>query len=448
MSQKNLNETDEKVTAPDSGTPEQTAEEKAKAPEVSTPAKEMEDKAGAAESSTPAQGTEEKEADDKASQKSFRWLLPAACVLVLAILFFLAPWKGKKTASGVSGEAASLASLAEKQEKDVVMEDDKKDNKEEKQEENAEEARSGNTLAAGAGTASTASETTLEVIPLSPSITELRARLEQEIADKNGKWSMCLYIPDTGETFGINEDVPMISASLIKLYIAGCYFEQVEKGVIADDYQDHLHRMISESNNESTNLLIELLGMDTINSFIKEHGFEAGQLNRRMLEKNGMENYTSSGDCARVLREVLEGSYVNEQASERIQQAMFDQILRNRQKIPAGVPEDVKTANKTGELFTVDEEGINVDVQNDAAIIYAPSHTYVLTVMTAVPSVGEDQMHREIAAMSAEVYEAVMGDEESGKYKTELPAVEVPKEETSFPAEEAAEDKTSAPAEK
>lgn len=411
-----------------------------------------EGKENISEASTPAPGTGGREnkpgdsaaakgaEDQKAPSKSRVWILAAACALVLAVLFFLAPWKGTKTATGVSGEAASLANVAEKQEESAMKDSEKKkddsDSKQKEQEEDSEEARSGNTLAAESGTASTALKTASESIPLSPSIAKLRDRLEKEIADKSGKWSVCLYIQDTGETFGINEDVPMISASLIKLYIAGCYFEQVEKGVISDDYQDHLHRMISESNNESTNLLIEVLGMDTVNKFIKEHGFEAGQLNRRMLEKNGMENYTSAGDCARVLREVLEGTYVNEQASERIREAMYDQILRNRQKIPAGVPGDIKTANKTGELFTVDEEGINVDVQNDAAIIYAPEHTYVLTVMTAVPSVGEEQMHREIAALSSEVYEAVSSDEESGAYKTELPAVEVPKEELESPADE------------
>jgi beta-lactamase class A len=180
--------------------------------------------------------------------------------------------------------------------------------------------------------------------------------------------------------------------------------------------------MISESNNGSTNTLIDVLGMDTINEFIREHGFEASLLQRKMLEKNGKENYTSTGDCGRVLREVYEGTYVSQEASARIMEAMRAQIARNRYKIPAGVPEGIETANKTGELFTTDENGVNVTIQNDAAIIFVDNHPYVLTVMTAVPSAGEGEMHSQIAALSSEVYEAVI--------------IETPGEENTEDAEE------------
>jgi hypothetical protein len=131
--------------------------------------------------------------------------------------------------------------------------------------------------------------------------------------------------------------------------------------------------------------------MDRINAFIQDHHYSAGQLNRKMLENNGTENYTSAKDCGRVLRKVYKGSYVSKEASERILEAMRAQIARNRYKIPAGVPESVETANKTGELYTKNKEGINVSVQNDAAIIFAEDHPYVLTVMTAVPGAGEDE---------------------------------------------------------
>ena len=260
-------------------------------------------------------------------------------------------------------------------------------------------------VAIEAGSGSTAMETAAESFILDPKIQELKDHLEEELAAKSGKWSMCLHRLDTGEEFGINADNPMISASLIKLYIAGCYFEQIDRGVIGDDYPNQLFTMISESNNDSTNTLIDVLGMDTINAFIQEHGFKAGQLNRKMLHP-GTENYTSSADCARVLREVYEGTYVSQEASDRIMEAMKAQIARNRQKIPAGVPGDVETANKTGELFT-QEDGASVEIQNDAAIIFVPDHPYILTVMTTVPPVSEDEMRAQIAALSAEVYEAV-----------------------------------------
>lgn len=253
---------------------------------------------------------------------------------------------------------------------------------------------------------------------LSSRMKKLDKKLRGELEDKDGSWSLYLYDLDTKEEIGINASEPMISASLIKLYIAGCYLEKVEKEEIADDYQSQLHLMLSQSDNGSTNTLIDVLGMEEINSFIQEHHFQAGQLNRKMLEKNGMENYTSAEDCGAVLRSVYEGTYVSEEASARIMEALRAQIERNRAKIPAGVPEGVETANKTGELFTQNAEGSNVSVQNDAAIIFAKDHPYVLVVMSEVPGAGEGELHSQIAELSSEVYEALCGetgeDEETG----------------------------------
>lgn len=251
-------------------------------------------------------------------------------------------------------------------------------------------------------------------VRLSPEMKSLKEKIEAEFKEEDGRWSMYLYRLDDGEEFGVNAQDSMISASLIKLFIAGCYFEQIEKGVIGDDYPNQLYTMISESNNGSTNTLIDVLGMDTVNEFIRTHGFEASSLKRKMLEKNGKENYTSSKDCGRVLREVYEGTYVNKEASERIMEALRGQIARNRGKIPAGVPEGVETANKTGELFTNDENGVSVDVQNDAAIIFEKGRPYVLVVMTAVHSVGEEEMHKRIANLSSEVYTSVCSAEFGG----------------------------------
>ena len=251
-------------------------------------------------------------------------------------------------------------------------------------------------------------------VRLSPEMKSLKEKIEAEFKEEDGRWSMFLYRLDDGEEFGVNAQDSMISASLIKLFIAGCYFEQIEKGVIGDDYPNQLYTMISESNNGSTNTLIDVLGMDTVNEFIRTHGFEASSLKRKMLEKNGKENYTSSADCGRVLREVYERTYVNKEASERIMEALRGQIARNRGKIPAGVPEGVETANKTGELFTNDENGVAVDVQNDAAIIFEKGRPYVLVVMTAVPSVGEEEMHKRIANLSSDVYTSVCSSEYGG----------------------------------
>ena len=266
---------------------------------------------------------------------------------------------------------------------------------------------------ASSSTASTAdSAATKKDSTLSPEMSALDKKLREELENKSGDWSLYLYRLDTDEEIAINADQPMVSASLIKLYIAGCYLERVKKGKLDDNYDYQLFKMLSESDNGATNTLIDVLGMDRINRFMKKHHFKTGKLNRKMLVQNGTENYTSSADCGKVLREVYNWDYVNPDSSARVMRALWAQIPRNRQKIPAGVPSDIETANKTGELYTHDQNGTGITVQNDAAVIFAPGHPYILVVMTAVPGGGEGQLHREIAGLSAQVYEAICGTNE------------------------------------
>ena len=268
--------------------------------------------------------------------------------------------------------------------------------------------------ASTAGSAATKKEkaATKKDYALSPEMSALDKKLREELENKSGDWSLYLYRLDTDEEIAINADQPMVSASLIKLYIAGCYLERVKKGKLDDNYDYQLFKMLSESDNGATNTLIDVLGMDRINRFMKKHHFKAGKLNRKMLVQNGTENYTSSADCGKVLREVYNWDYVNPDSSARVMRALWAQIPRNRQKIPAGVPSDIETANKTGELYTHDQNGTGITVQNDAAVIFAPHHPYILVVMTAVPGGGEGQLHREIAGLSAQVYEAICGTNE------------------------------------
>ena len=387
MSTENKTETEE--IEQQSGTDTASPEENGKSREFEEPRISKDPGLAWAEENAEATGVHSAEDMQSAGIPGRILIIIAAClVIAIALWFFLAKRPVKPSEEAQTG-------ISETQEQAQNAETTK-----------AAEAASTGETSSISSTAGTSSETAL---PLSPEMKTLDKKLRKELAEKAGDWSLYLYRLDTGEEIGINANDPMISASLIKLYIAGCYLEDVDKGNIEDNSQNQLFAMISASDNGATNQLIDLLGMDRINAFIQDHHYSAGQLNRKMLENSGTENYTSAKDCGRVLRKVYKGNYVNKEASKRILDAMLAQISRNRYKIPAGVPEGVKTANKTGELYTKNKEGINVSVQNDAAIIFAEDHPYVLTVMTAVPGAGEGDLHRQIADLSRQVYEAVCG---------------------------------------
>ena len=228
---------------------------------------------------------------------------------------------------------------------------------------------------------------------ISARMRELEEELREEIDRLGGKWSLYMKRLDTNETIGIHDDEKMIAASLIKLFVAGEFFTLCEEGELnVDNYSNQPDLMISISDNGAANTLINACSMDKINEFSRENGFNETELNRRMLEWNGTENYTSARDCGRLLEEVLDGKYVSEAASERILTALKNQDRKG--KIPAGVPFEVETGNKTGELDNVD---------NDAAIIWSPNATYILVIMSS------DTYGRinEIRKLSSMVYNAI-----------------------------------------
>lgn len=226
---------------------------------------------------------------------------------------------------------------------------------------------------------------------------DLEVKLENELGRLGGSWSLYLKHLDSGRVIGIREKEQMIAASLIKLFVAGEFFTETEAGVLDEEKYGNLPDiMINVSDNGAANTLINAVGMDAVNEFAAKNGFPATKLNRRMLEWNGSENYTSTADCGKMLEQVLRGKYVSKRASERILEDLIDQ--KRRGKIPAGVPDDIETGNKTGELDNVD---------NDAAIIWSPSGTYILCIM----STNGGNRIPEIVTLSRMVYNTLNGIE-------------------------------------
>ena len=221
----------------------------------------------------------------------------------------------------------------------------------------------------------------------------LEEELRAEIGKLGGKWSLYFKRLDTDQSIGISDDEKMVAASLIKLFVAGEFYTLAEQGELdIEKYHNAPDLMISISDNGAANSLINACTMEKINEFAKEKGYEETELNRRMLEWNGTENYTSARDCGRMLEEVLKGEYVSGEASERILEDLRNQ--KRTSKIPAGVPDGIETANKTGELDNVD---------NDAAIIWSPYCTYILCIMSS----DAGGRISEIRKLSSMVYNAV-----------------------------------------
>ena len=233
-------------------------------------------------------------------------------------------------------------------------------------------------------------------------------RIENELAEDlavragtGENWSAAVVNLNTEDSCTVNNQ-SMQAASLIKLFIMGAVYDSYDSLTAAygeDQIQSLLSDMITVSDNTAANTLTNYLGdgddaagRGAVNEYCASNSYESTTMGRMLLAPadNG-DNMTSVSDCAEFLRKVYKGElpYAEEMMA----------FLKNQQrthKIPAGLPEGVESANKTGELDTV---------ENDAAIVFADT-PYILCIMSEnLSDVGAAQSN--IAGISSDMYQLI-----------------------------------------
>ena len=233
----------------------------------------------------------------------------------------------------------------------------------------------------------------------------IQTKLEKTLASfqAGGTWAAYVHGMETGRT-AVADNAEMQAASLIKLFIAGTVYENLEQLTQSEGYAGEietlLDAMITISDNAAANSLIKKLGdgdvqkgMDQVNQYCAAKGYEQTHLGRQMLDLDAQDdNYTSVEDCGKFLEDIY---FTRLPGSGELTELMKRQTRIG--KIPAGVPQGITTANKTGELS---------DVENDAAIIWGEKEAYVLCVMSGgLPAAGEAQTC--ITRLSEEIYKVM-----------------------------------------
>lgn len=228
-------------------------------------------------------------------------------------------------------------------------------------------------------------------------------QVQSQLPAENGTWAV--FISDlVNGTEGSLNDQKMQAASLIKLYIMGAVYEnydQITGQYGRDSVDSNLYSMITVSDNDAANTLTTYLGggdsaagMQAVNSFCQAHGYDQTHMGRMLLASNeNDDNYTSVGDCGHLLQEI----YKQDTSGYTYAADMFNLLKAQTRcnKIPAQLPEGVKTANKTGELD---------NVENDAGIIYDSKNDVVIVFMSQnLSSAGSAQ--NTIATLSRTIYD-------------------------------------------
>lgn len=159
-------------------------------------------------------------------------------------------------------------------------------------------------------------------------------------------------------------------------------------------------QMIVTSSNLATNLLVELVGIDSIRATLDELRLDGIDF-RRCVEDEaafeaGINNRITAEGLLRSLRLIAEERAFSPELSRAMLEILHDQEFRRG--IPAGLPAEARVAHKTGEISTV---------AHDAGIIYLPDRApYALVVLTEFEPAG-DARRATIAEISRAVWEWV-----------------------------------------
>ena len=163
------------------------------------------------------------------------------------------------------------------------------------------------------------------------------------------------------------------------------------------------YHMIVTSSNLATNVLLDAVGLERVQHTLQELGVEGVDLQRgvedQLAYEQGINNRVTANGLVQVLRLIEEKEAISEEACERMLEILEQQEFRSG--IPAGLPDDARVANKTGEISTV---------AHDTGLVYLPDREpYALAILTTWSPEHTDGRRDTLASISRIIYEQLTG---------------------------------------
>lgn len=221
---------------------------------------------------------------------------------------------------------------------------------------------------------------------------EIEKIINEECQNLEGDWQVavdCLKGDSKVSIFKNSnpqkESLP--AASTIKIFIALEAYRQVEEGILDEkNVENDIYLMLRDSNNESANRLIDLIGNNYMNlasqnvgSTIKKiTGENKTGLYRKMLHE-GKENIARANDLNMGLRDIYLGKFVNRDHSNKLMKAMAENNSTSNFKLLGKLPKEAKGLSKSGEIP-------NKGVENDIAIIGVNDEVFAISFLSQYPN--------------------------------------------------------------
>ncbi|MGB8455173.1 MAG: serine hydrolase [Anaerocolumna sp.] len=236
----------------------------------------------------------------------------------------------------------------------------------------------------------------------------LEDRINAELAGYNGL--MGIYVNDfKGNKIEINAEEKFETASCIKTFIVGTLFDEIEKGnkSLSDtltytkenetpgsgvlkslDYGVELTAknvatlMIIVSDNIATNMMIDYLGLDTINELIQSQGFLDTKLHNKIdFNKYKQLGTTTPKDYGRIFEMICKEELINGNASKQMLEIFKKQHYNST--LTKSFPQYFLDSEDTGEeelIYIASKSGSMNACRNDGGIVSTPYGKYVIVL--------------------------------------------------------------------
>lgn len=211
---------------------------------------------------------------------------------------------------------------------------------------------------------------------------ELRASLAAILAQKGPDCAVFLLRPRKEREPLLYQSRAMQPASMIKLFVLAYAMQQAKDGTLSLSeplyinepnivggagqltwhdtgkrltIEQFLERMITDSDNTATNILIDRLGMENIDGYIRQKGYNDTRLQHKMMLSNrGLPNLSSVKDIGTLLARIYRGECVDKEYDRKMLQILARQ--KDKDCLPSALPTFL-VANKTGEITGVYADG-------------------------------------------------------------------------------------------
>lgn len=220
---------------------------------------------------------------------------------------------------------------------------------------------------------------------------EINKIISEETKNLDGNWQVAVDSIIGKSNISIErksspKNISQTSASTIKIFIGIETYRQVEDEILNEkDVDKDVYLMLRNSDNETTNRLIDLIGDNSMDKASKNVGKIIYKITGEdrtglysKMNQIGKRNIANAKDLNKGMISIYEGKVINENHSKKMIKAMANNTTTSKFKLLGKLPKGAIGLNKSGEY----PDG---GIENDAAIIDVGESVFAISFLSEHP---------------------------------------------------------------